>query len=79
MYEDDLDNAEDIIYTGQGGHNLTGDKRQNKDQELTRGNLAMKVCSFDLFRKFYYFASLRKFLTHLSGSCNNVNTLGLSS
>lgn len=43
MYEDDLDNAEDVVYTGQGGHNLTGDKRQIRDQKLERGNLALKV------------------------------------
>lgn len=46
MYEDDLDNAEDVVYTGQGGHNLTGDKRQFRDQKLERGNLALKVCLF---------------------------------
>ncbi|XP_020218226.1 histone-lysine N-methyltransferase, H3 lysine-9 specific SUVH4 [Cajanus cajan] len=45
MYEDDLDNAEDVIYTGQGGHNLTGNKRQIKDQLLERGNLALKNCA----------------------------------
>ncbi|CAN1839069.1 Histone-lysine N-methyltransferase, H3 lysine-9 specific SUVH4 [Linum perenne] len=43
MYEDDLDNADDVSYTGQGGHNLTGDKRQIKDQVMERGNLALKV------------------------------------
>lgn len=43
MYEDDLDNSEDIVYTGQGGHNLLGDKRQIKDQVMLRGNLALKV------------------------------------
>ncbi|XP_050234043.1 histone-lysine N-methyltransferase, H3 lysine-9 specific SUVH4 [Mercurialis annua] len=44
MYEDDLDNAEDVIYTGQGGHDLTGNKRQISDQVLARGNLALKNC-----------------------------------
>lgn len=44
MYEDDQDNADDVVYTGQGGHNLTGDKRQIKDQVLERGNLALKNC-----------------------------------
>ncbi|GAV84485.1 YDG_SRA domain-containing protein [Cephalotus follicularis] len=50
MYEDDLDNVEDVIYTGQGGHNLTGDKRQIRDQVMERGNLALKVwiCEFSL-------------------------------
>ena len=43
MYEDDLDNAEDVVYTGQGGHDLTGNKRQIRDQVLERGNLALKV------------------------------------
>ncbi|KAJ8773101.1 hypothetical protein K2173_028278 [Erythroxylum novogranatense] len=46
MYEDDLDNAEDVIYTGQGGHNLTGNKRQIQDQVLERGNLALKVVQY---------------------------------
>ncbi|CAI8613494.1 unnamed protein product [Vicia faba] len=45
MYEDDLDNAEDVIYTGQGGHNLTGNKRQMGDQKMERGNLALKNSS----------------------------------
>lgn len=44
QYEDDLDNADVVTYTGQGGHNLTGNKRQIKDQELVRGNMALKVC-----------------------------------
>ncbi|XP_061355379.1 histone-lysine N-methyltransferase, H3 lysine-9 specific SUVH4-like isoform X2 [Gastrolobium bilobum] len=44
MYEDDVDNAEDVVYTGQGGHNLTGDKRQIADQQLKSGNLALKNC-----------------------------------
>lgn len=41
-YEDDVDNSEDVIYTGQGGQNLLGDKRQIKDQLMLRGNLALK-------------------------------------
>ncbi|XP_010551947.1 PREDICTED: histone-lysine N-methyltransferase, H3 lysine-9 specific SUVH4 isoform X2 [Tarenaya hassleriana] len=44
MYEDDLDNADEVVYTGQGGQNLTGNKRQIQDQTLTRGNLALKNC-----------------------------------
>ena len=32
--------------TGQGGHNLTSDKHQFRDQKLERGNLALKVCLF---------------------------------
>ncbi|GMI86833.1 SET DOMAIN PROTEIN 33, SU(VAR)3-9 homolog 4, KRYPTONITE [Hibiscus trionum] len=47
MYEDDLDNAEDVVYTGEGGHALTGNKRQIRDQVLKRGNLALKNC-YDL-------------------------------
>ncbi|KAJ8432290.1 hypothetical protein Cgig2_028552 [Carnegiea gigantea] len=42
QYEDDLDNSEDIIYTGEGGHDLVGSKLQHADQVLLRGNLAMK-------------------------------------
>lgn len=48
MYEDDLDNAEDVLYTGQGGHDLTGNKRQIQDQKMERGNLALKVCILKL-------------------------------
>ncbi|CAN0870201.1 Histone-lysine N-methyltransferase, H3 lysine-9 specific SUVH4 [Linum grandiflorum] len=44
MYEDDLDNADEVSYTGHGGHNLSGDKRQCKDQVMERGNLALKHC-----------------------------------
>lgn len=43
VYEDDLDNSEDVVYTGQGGNNLLGNKRQVGDQVLARGNLALKV------------------------------------
>ena len=50
MYEDDLDNAEDVVYTGQGGQDLTGNKRQIRDQVMERGNLALKVCTSGFFR-----------------------------
>ncbi|OAY64701.1 Histone-lysine N-methyltransferase, H3 lysine-9 specific SUVH4 [Ananas comosus] len=42
MYEDDLDNCEEIVYTGQGGHDLLGNKKQIGDQKMERGNLALK-------------------------------------
>ncbi|MCO5597774.1 hypothetical protein L7F22_051856 [Adiantum nelumboides] len=41
-YEDDIDNSEDVIYTGSGGNDLLGNKRQIADQVLKRGNLALK-------------------------------------
>lgn len=41
-YEDNVDDSEEIVYTGQGGNDLLGNKRQVKDQVLTRGNLALK-------------------------------------
>ncbi|KAL0331805.1 UNVERIFIED_CONTAM: Histone-lysine N-methyltransferase, H3 lysine-9 specific SUVH4 [Sesamum calycinum] len=44
QYEDDLDNCDEIVYTGQGGNNLLGDKRQISDQEMKRGNLGLKAC-----------------------------------
>ncbi|KAG8385028.1 hypothetical protein BUALT_Bualt04G0180300 [Buddleja alternifolia] len=44
QYEDDLDNCNDIVYTGQGGNNLLGDKRQISDQVMKRGNLGLKNC-----------------------------------
>ncbi|KAL8482835.1 hypothetical protein ACS0TY_025756 [Phlomoides rotata] len=42
QYEDDQDNCEEIVYTGQGGNNFLGDKTQVRDQVLERGNLALK-------------------------------------
>lgn len=44
QYEDDLDNCDDVVYTGQGGNNLVGDRHQIKDQKMERGNLALKNC-----------------------------------
>lgn len=38
-YEDDQDFGDEIIYTGQGGRDEAG--KHVKDQELTRGNLAL--------------------------------------
>eukprot|EP00253_Pinus_taeda_P015100 PITA_15100 len=43
-YEDDIDGGDVLIYTGHGGNNYSGDKRQNKHQKLERGNLALKNC-----------------------------------
>ncbi|XP_070667093.1 histone-lysine N-methyltransferase, H3 lysine-9 specific SUVH4-like isoform X1 [Malus domestica] len=42
QYEDDVDNAEEIVYTGQGGNDLLGNKQQIADQVMKRGNLALK-------------------------------------
>ncbi|PKA54799.1 Histone-lysine N-methyltransferase, H3 lysine-9 specific SUVH4 [Apostasia shenzhenica] len=42
VYEDDLDNSEDVIYTGQGGNDLLGRRHQIQDQKMERGNLALK-------------------------------------
>ncbi|WP_202596083.1 YDG/SRA domain-containing protein [Ensifer adhaerens] len=38
-YPDDVDLGDEIIYTGHGGQNKSG--KQIKDQEMTRGNLAL--------------------------------------
>ncbi|XP_059644713.1 histone-lysine N-methyltransferase, H3 lysine-9 specific SUVH5-like [Cornus florida] len=40
-YDDDLDNADVLIYSGQGG-NSVGHNKQPEDQKLVRGNLALK-------------------------------------
>ncbi|WIA11404.1 hypothetical protein OEZ85_011522 [Tetradesmus obliquus] len=41
-YEDDHDAASDIVkYTGEGGNDLLGNKKQVKDQVLERGNRAL--------------------------------------
>lgn len=44
-YEDDVDNSEDVVYTGQGGNDLLSTKKQIKDQKMEKGNLALKVWS----------------------------------
>lgn len=43
QYEDDVDDSHDVVYTGQGGNDGLGNKRQNGDQQMLRGNLALKV------------------------------------
>ncbi|KAL0413377.1 UNVERIFIED_CONTAM: Histone-lysine N-methyltransferase, H3 lysine-9 specific SUVH4, partial [Sesamum radiatum] len=44
QYEDDLDNCDESVYTGQGENNLLGDKRKIRDQEMKQGNLGLKNC-----------------------------------
>lgn len=39
-YEDDMENADVLIYSGQGG-NIVGKDKQPEDQKLERGNLAL--------------------------------------
>ncbi|KAL0004718.1 hypothetical protein SO802_012279 [Lithocarpus litseifolius] len=41
QYEDDADNLE-VVYAGQGGNGLLGNKRQIKYQVMCRGNLVLK-------------------------------------
>lgn len=41
-YEDNEDDGETLIYTGQGGNNYMTDKKQTNDQKLERGNLALE-------------------------------------
>ncbi|GAQ88286.1 Histone H3 (Lys9) methyltransferase SUV39H1/Clr4 [Klebsormidium nitens] len=40
-YEDDEDNGDTLVYTGQGANNLLGDRKQIGDQKLVAGNLAL--------------------------------------
>ncbi|KAJ2629799.1 hypothetical protein H4R22_003101 [Coemansia sp. RSA 1290] len=46
-YPEDVDQGEEFIYTGSGGYDLSGNKRQAKvqtfDQELTRGNRSLAL------------------------------------
>ena len=44
-----MDNADDVIYTGQGGNDLLSTKRQIGHQKMERGNLALKVGRILLF------------------------------
>ena len=68
MYEDDLDNSEDIIYTGQGGQDLLGNKRQIRNQTMERGNLALKVINLFPFPQTYPHAILL-FVGHFYFEC----------
>ncbi|MCO5584775.1 hypothetical protein L7F22_038707 [Adiantum nelumboides] len=40
-YEDDKDDGNTLIYSGQGGNSIKGNKKQESNQELVRGNLAL--------------------------------------
>ncbi|XP_074317294.1 histone-lysine N-methyltransferase, H3 lysine-9 specific SUVH6-like [Silene latifolia] len=42
-YDNDVDNSDVLIYTGQGGNPVGADKHP-EDQKLERGNLALKNC-----------------------------------
>ncbi|CDP08342.1 unnamed protein product [Coffea canephora] len=42
-YDDDMENADVLIYSGQGG-NIVGKDKQPEDQKLERGNLALWNC-----------------------------------
>ena len=47
-YEDDIDQLDYILYTGQGGLDTPGGK-QIADQEFSRGNKGLKLsCEYDL-------------------------------
>ena len=47
-YEDDIDELDYILYTGQGGQNVPGGK-QVADQEFTKGNLGLRLsCDYGL-------------------------------
>ena len=40
-YEDDEDDGDTLVYTGQGGNDLLGNQRQTADQKWERGNQAL--------------------------------------
>lgn len=40
-YQDDCDDGDHLVYTGQGGNDLLGNKRQRQDQVLKTANLAL--------------------------------------
>lgn len=54
QYEDDVDNSDEIVYTGQGGNDLLGNKRQIQDQVMRAGNLALKVHHLDHGSYFFF-------------------------
>ncbi|KAL3152922.1 hypothetical protein ABBQ38_012226 [Trebouxia sp. C0009 RCD-2024] len=40
-YEDDRDDGHELVYTGQGGNDLLGNRKQQGEQKLVLGNLAL--------------------------------------
>lgn len=49
-YEDDVDKLEELIYTGQGGNDLKGDRKQHRDQRvLQRSNSSLRVSDLYMF------------------------------
>ena len=48
QYEDDVDNSE-VVYAGQGGNGLLGNKCRIKYQVMCRGNLVLKVCNMEIW------------------------------
>ena len=42
-YADDVDNGEELVYTGQGGNDINSSRKQVKDQVLKSGNLALTI------------------------------------
>ncbi|KAJ8759378.1 hypothetical protein K2173_006898 [Erythroxylum novogranatense] len=79
QYEDDVDNSDEVVYTGQGGNDLLGSKHQIKDQIMNRGNLALKnnmeqsipvrvirghKCSDSYSGKVYTYCGLYKVIDH---------------
>lgn len=87
IYEDDLDKADEIIYTGQGGNDLLGNHRQIGSQQLSRGNLALKVglmvliCYFAYLHVMYYVLPFCGYASVLSYDslwlCPKLNSLNL--
>ncbi|XP_019078091.1 histone-lysine N-methyltransferase, H3 lysine-9 specific SUVH4 isoform X2 [Vitis vinifera] len=41
-YEDNEDDMEEVVYSGEGGNDILGTKQQIRDQVMERGNLALK-------------------------------------
>lgn len=69
QYEDDVDNSEEVVYTGQGGNDLLGNKRQIKDQVMCRGNLALKVCNMKIQLYFLLIYSLMFLFDYMGSTC----------
>jgi euchromatic histone-lysine N-methyltransferase len=43
QYQDGVDCLNEVVYTGQGRHNMNGSKSQTKDQVMHCSNLALEV------------------------------------
>lgn len=79
QYEDDLDNSDEVVYTGQGGNDLLGNKRQISDQAMVRGNLGLKVTGVFYFLRCTLFPGPQnRYIRRVDRQCLLLDALNIS-